>query len=263
MQNIAIDTCVTRAVPLGLALTLVLALSSCGGTKMLSEPESLRFVLQPISATSDQFLSASLDWIIFRDGPGSWATNVDWDEYLISVRNLGGGSMELTNITVVDSLGVQIESRHSRKQLVDGSKRVIRRYENENLEVRAGLSGTVLVGAGAAGVGTLSAFAPGMMMSTASAVGVLAVVTAVPVLAVAGVTRGINNSKVNHEIESRQTLLPIILQEKEEGSLDLFFPLSPSPAQVELTYNNSQGEHKLIIDTGEALNGLHLGTPSK
>ena len=60
MQNIAIDTCVTRAVPLGLALTLVLAVSSWGGTKMLSEPESLRFASQPIPATSDQFLSVAL-----------------------------------------------------------------------------------------------------------------------------------------------------------------------------------------------------------
>ncbi len=57
-----------------------------------------------------------------------------------------------------------------------------------------------------------------------------------------------------------QPIAPIILQEKEEGSLDLFFPLSPSPAQVELTYNNSQGEHKLTVESDpfEALNrGTH------
>ena len=30
--------------------------------------------------------AAALDWIIVRDGPGTWAKNVDWDEYLIRVH---------------------------------------------------------------------------------------------------------------------------------------------------------------------------------
>ena len=79
-----------------------------------------------------------------------------------------------------------------------------------------------------------------------------------PVLAVGGVFRGINNSKVNDQIESRQTLLPIVLEEKEEKNLVLFFPLAPSPRQIELTFVDSRGEHKLIIDTRTSLEGLHL-----
>ncbi len=38
----------------------------------------------------------------------------------------------------------------------------------------------------------------------------------VPVLAVGGIVRGVNNSKVNNQIETRQTLLPVVLQEEEE-----------------------------------------------
>ncbi len=74
--------------------------------------------------------------------------NVDWDEYLIRVQNLGDDSLQLTNITVVDSLGTRMEPRQNRSQLVKGTKETKRRYKGEGLKVKAGLSGGVLVGAG-------------------------------------------------------------------------------------------------------------------
>ena len=49
-------------------------------------------------------------------------------------------------------------------------------------------------------------------------------VVLVPVLAVGGVFRGINNSRVNNQIESRQTLLPIVLEEEEKKFSSCFFP---------------------------------------
>jgi hypothetical protein len=40
--------------------------------------------------------------------------------------------------------------------------------------------------------------------------------------------------------------------------MDIFFPLAPSPSQLEVTYLVAGAEKVLIVDTGEALNGLHL-----
>ena len=96
------------------------------------------------------------------------------------------------------------------------------------------------------------------MAGGGAAVGAAAVGVLVPVLAVGGVFRGINNSKVNNQIESRQTLLPIVLEEEEEKNLVLFFPLSPSPRQIEISYVDRGGDNTLIVDTRAALNGLHL-----
>ncbi len=121
-------------------LFFLLGLSGCGGTKMLKEPEPL-VVTQSLGTASDQHFSATLDWVIFRDGPGTWAKNVDWDEYMIGVENLSDDSLQLTNITVVDSLGTQIEPRQDRKQLVKGTKETKRRYKGEGLKVKAGVSG--------------------------------------------------------------------------------------------------------------------------
>ena len=90
-------------------------------------------VTQALATNSDQRISAALDWVIFRDGPGTWAKNADWDEYLIRVRNLDDDSFQLTNIIVVDSLGTRIEPRQNRKQLVKGRKETKRRYKGEGL----------------------------------------------------------------------------------------------------------------------------------
>ena len=238
-------------------LLILLGLTACGGTKVLKEPEPL-VIAQALATSSDQSLSATLDWIIFRDGPGTWAKNADWDEYMVRVQNQGGGSLQLTNIIVVDSLGTPIEPRLNRKQLVKGARETKRRYKGEGLKVKAGLSGGVLVGAGVFAATTSSGLGAAAMAGGGAAAGAAAVVVLVPVLAIGGIARGMNNSKVNSQIESRQTLLPIELQQGEEKVLHIFFPLSPSPQQIELTYLDSGEEHILIIDTRAALEGLHL-----
>ena len=129
-------------------LLSLLAMSGCGGTKLLKEPEPL-VVTQALATASDQHLSVTLDWVIVRGGPGSWAKNVDWDEYLIRVQNLGDDSIRVTNITVLDSLGTRIETGDSRKQLVKGTKKTKRRYKGEGLKVKAGVSAGTLFAAGA------------------------------------------------------------------------------------------------------------------
>ena len=238
-------------------LILLVGLSGCGGTKVLKEPEPL-VITQPLATASDQSLSAALDWVIFRDGPGTWAKNVDWDEYLIRVQNSGDDSLQITNIIVVDSLETRIEPRNNRSQLVKGTKETKRRYKGEGLKVKAGLSGTVLVGTGVVVAAGTTGVGAAAMAGGGAAAGAAGVVLLVPVLAVGGVIRGVNNSKVNNQIEARQTLLPVVLQEDEEKGLHIFFPLSPSPGYIEFSYHDSGGDHTLIVDTLTALEGLHL-----
>jgi len=233
-------------------------LTGCGGSKVLKEPEPL-VLTQALSAASDERLSATLDWVIVRDGPGTWARNVDWDQYLIRVRNLGSESLEITNISVVDSLEVLIEPGNSRKGLIKGTKAAKRRYKGEGLKVKAGAgAGTLLVGAAATGVTVASLGAGAALGSSAMAGAAVGGLVLVPVLAVGGVLRGVNNSKVNNQIESRQTLLPLELSGEEEKAFDVFFPLTPSPQRIEIRYVDGRGEQLLVVDTQAALDGLHL-----
>lgn len=232
-------------------------LSGCGGTKVLKEPVPVN-ATQALASNSDNTLSATVDWVIFRDGPGTWAKNADWDEYLVSVQNLGSEPLQITSVSLVDSLGTRIEPRLTRKELVKGAKETKRRYKDEGLEVKAGVSGKVLVGTGVVAAAGSSGLGAAAMAGGGAAAGAAAVVVLVPALTVGGVVRGINNSKVNDEIESRQTLLPVGLERGEQKNLVLFFPLSPSPRRIEIGYLLGGSEYRLDVETEDALDGLHL-----
>ena len=120
----------------------------------------------------------------------------------------------------------------------------------------------------AVGVGAATAVAYGGFMGGAAAAGSAGAAAGGllllgPALAVGGVVRGVNNSKVNNRIEERQTVLPIEIPANVEQNLDVFFPLAPSPKLVELVYSDATGEHILLIDTNAALEGLHIEQPTE
>ncbi len=242
--------------PAGVFLLLV-SVSGCGGSKVLKESEPL-VLTQSLAAASDERLSVTLEWVIVRDGPGTWAKNADWDEYLFRAHNLSDNKISIDSIVVFDSLETRIESNFNRKQLVKGSKSATKRYKGEGLNVKAGLGGVGLVAVGgatyAAGFGALAA---------TGVVGAVGAVVVAPVLVVGGVFRAVNNSKVSREIESRSTELPLVLSADSELALDIFFPLSPSPVRIEVHYSDTGADYVLSIDTTKELVGLHLSAPER
>ena len=254
-RMLAMDNMANRTV----LVVLLFSLTGCGGTKVLKEPEPL-VVANSLSSSVDQNLSATLDWVIYRDGPGTWARNVDWDEYLIRVRNPGTDPIQITSVKVIDSLGTPVGAGASRSQLVKGTKETKKRYKGQGLEVKAGVSTGTLLAAGAVTAASVASAGGAVAIygSSAAVAGVTAGVLLVPVLAVGGVMRGVNNSKVNNQIEIRQTRLPIQLPVDAEMALDVFFPLAPSPRQIALTYVDTSGEHILVVDTRTTLDGLHI-----
>lgn len=252
---------------------VLMAFPGCHGTRMLRNPKPLD-ITGPISSATNQDLSAKIDAVIFRDGPGTWAKNADWDEYIISLRNEGQGTLRITSLNVVDSLGTKIESGNNRRSLVKGTKAAKRRYKGEGIKVKAGLepgavlaTGTLMTAGATSIVGwalysyemsiaTASIYSPGWVSifgAGATATGGLIVVPAVAIY------RAANNFKVNKEITSRQVQLPVELQAGEEQCFHVFFPVTPSPRQVEIKFADYSGERKLIVDTATQLEGLHLG----
>ena len=250
---------------LGFSIAFLLSacvVAGCGGSKILKEPEPL-VPTQPLAAASNQTLSVTLDWVIVRGGPGTWARKADWDEYLLRVRNDSDQPIQVTRLIVVDSQDMPVESQLGRKQLAKRSKKTARRYKKSGIKVKAGSGrGTLGVAAATAGGAAIgAATATGGILGVAgfgAAAGATLVLA--PVLAVGGVVRGVNQSRVNKEIELRQTTIPFDLTAHQELPLDVFFPIAPSPTRVELTYIDTSGEHRLAIDTRTALDGLHIET---
>ena len=246
-------------------LLLVLCLTGCGGTKILKEPKNLE-LQGPLVVESDTRLTAGLDWVIVRDGPGTWSKNADWDEYLFRVHNSSDSEISIESVVIYDSLETMITANSSRKKLIKGSRAASKRYSEEGLKVKAGLGGLGLVAVGGtslvsgAALGTAFLFSSG---TTAAAAGVVAAgaILAAPVLVVGGIFRGVNNNKVANEIEDRQTGLPLTLSADDATAMNIFFPLSPSPSRIEISYSDADGQHLLTINTAETLDGLHLRAP--
>ena len=258
-----------------LPLVCTVALSGCGGgTKLLKEPQPIP-ELQPLASASDRQVTATLDWVIVRDGPGTWARNADWDEYLMTVSNRSDRPIEVTDVIVVDSIDTRVASQADRKQLVRASKEAARRYDEFGIDVKAGYGADTLIGAGAvvtgvglAGTAALSGatIVSGITTGGAAAGAMTAVgglVVLGPVLAVNGIVRSVNNNEVNEQIELRQTKMPAALAAGEELLLNVFFPITPSPRSVEILYSDASGENSIIVETSSALDGLHLETPAE
>ena len=267
----------TQSVGLQLLFTFAIActviLSGCGGTKILKEPLALE-ITKPLVTASDQNVSAELIWVIVRDGPGTWAEYADWDEYLVNVVNESGEAIQIIDVAIVDSLGVRQATNADYKELVNESKETVKRYKDSNLTVKAGIGfGTMMAAGGTTilgvSVGYFGAAAiNGVLMSATTGLGGAAVGTAtivggfvvlIPAAFVyTSIAQNINRNKVAKEIWKRHTLLPITINSHEDLLLDIFYPLAPSPTQLEITYMVAGAEETLVVNTSEALNGLHL-----
>ncbi len=229
-------------------------------------------VVEPLASASDERISVTLDWVIVRNNAGSWAKNADWDEYLFRVRNASSEVIEVTGVAVFDSLGARLEPGARRKELVKASKKTHKRYKEASTKVRAGFGGIGLFAAGTAvtvvGATAAIAVAEASILAggaSAGSAGAIAggIMLAGPAIAVGGMIRAGNNSKVDKEIVRRHSEFPVSLPAGEEKLLDVFFPLAPSPTHLEVTYRDLSGENILNVDLDEALRGLHLQSSSE
>lgn len=252
-----------------LACILALSLSACGGgTKLIRKPGVMPERAAPLAAASDPRLLAELHFVIVRNGPAAWAKNADWDEYLLRVRNVGNTPLRLEAVTVTDSQGHANTTLADRGELVAASKQATRRYRDAGLKLEAGRGGAGLIAAGvgagvvaygaATAAATTTALGAGGAAGGGAAAAAGGLILAAPVLVGVGIVRMVNNSKVDDRIEARATRLPLTLAPGAEATLDLFYPLSPSPQQVAVQYHDGRASHQLALDTGQALAGLHL-----
>ena len=129
----------------------------------------------------------------------------------------------------------------------------MRRYRGSGLKLKAGLGGA---GLAAAGLGV--SFGPGGAVAGGGAMvsglaGAMVFTMMAPAFGVAGIVRAVHNSQVNDEILRRQSDLPLNADAGVERSLDLFYPLAPSPRRIQIAYADSHGAHVLELDSRVAL----------
>lgn len=245
----------------GLVLSAVLlctVVTGCGGTKVLDEATPYQ-AASPLAEGSNPGVIAALDWVIVRDGPGTWARGAEWDEYLFRVQNQGALPIQVTGLVVIDSLGARLTPDSDRQELVWASQRVVKRYKKAGIGVSYGKGvflkdsdKLALAGYGVAGAMVAAGTAAGALGGLAL-FGLIA-----PVYLVVDISSIIDAKEVGRIIEQRQQKLPMEISPGEESALIAIFPIAPSPEKAELIYLEDGVEKRIDIDTHIALQGLHL-----
>ena len=243
----------------GLAALAAVASSGCASTRKLSQPVPAQ-ASRTIAEATDWRVTARIEDVIVRDGPGTWAKNAFWDEYRIHVALAAGWSIELTRVVVVDSLGGRHRPQTELAKLGKESEETAKRYEATDLQVTAGLGAAgaywtgVAIGGASAAVGLATLGTTGVAAGAAAA----GAVVVAPVLMVAGLLGAVEEQAVQNKINQRSTVFPVVIEGGQQQALDVFFALAPAPRQVELKYRDTAGDHVVVIDTQGALAGLHL-----
>ena len=111
----------------------VLLLFGCASTKVLDEP-TFPPEGNPLAVARDQTTVATLDWVIVRNGPGTWSKNADWDQYLLHIENQSKAALVLDETFLEDSTGTKVYPELGRQALRTGSKQVAKRYKDADVE---------------------------------------------------------------------------------------------------------------------------------
>ena len=253
-------------------VVFVVLITGCVGTKLLDEPTLLP-ERNSLATVRDAVMAATLDWVIVRDGPGTWAKNADWDEYLLRLENRSTTNLRITEVYIEDSMGIKVFTGRDRKRLIAGSKQVAERYKDADIKIKAGTGtavmvatvlGTTLVGASVVQLGlAYASFASLLGISTSVGAVVTTAGAGLVLVGPAMVIRNRHNQrKVDARIQDIRSRIPFPVEAGMVKRAALFFPISPSPRHIVISYRQGESIQTLRLETRESLAGLHLGTAS-
>lgn len=252
-------------------MLLSISLSACFGPRL--NKKNLNDEINPqliIVQSSDKNIEIALNKLLFRNHPSSWSKDAKWDEYIFTINNLADTPITIDNIYIFDALNERHAPKTSRIQLLGATRATKKRHRKAGNKITIGAGSTqALMGAlAASAVGvSLGAGIAGATAVTTSA-GTLtvaggAVVAAVPIVAIGGITKLVNNKKVSNQIEKRQTAIPTIVNANQQKPIDLFYSVVPGPKRIELIYKIGENTHTLNIDLNEELSQLHINNLKK
>ena len=214
-------------------------LAGCGGPAILKEPQPIEPSM-PLAEAKDERVHVVIEAVILRNGPGAWVRDALWDEYVIRIRTLSDEPVEIREVAIFDAFDYRVDPRPGHIGLVNGTREIERRYRESGKVVSAvsfvtGCRAFADVGWALRGIVGLALAGPCVMDL-------------------------VDDAAVSDEIKRRQTALPVALSRGGEASVDLFFPRTPQSERTQVVYADRQGEHRLDIDTRQAL--LELGPPT-
>lgn len=241
---------------------LTVLTTSCYGPRLNKKYNDSNLPKPVLASHYDENIKVDLKELIVTNGENAWAKDAKWDEYIFNIDKLINKDIYIESIFIVDSLDGEAIALNSRRSLNKATKKTIKKYKKNGIKIKLGngysnvlvgsISGLVVstgVGAGIASTGSV-ALSAGTLTTAGGAVFV-----AVPVLAVGGIIKIVNNSKINNKIQERNTELPLKIE--NSTLVDLFYPAVPSPKKIIINYKVNETSHSLTIDLADYFKLLH------
>ncbi len=243
-----------------LVLLAALASGACVPKSRMVREEKLLDPGAPLglSTADPDGLAIDVRHVIVRNGPGTWARDADWDEYVLDLSNAGPTAVR------VDGIGLHTEGLDpesptvSRAELEGGTRANLRILKGTGVIVGVGLVAPVmLVGASGGGAGL-----------TGAALAAEAVLLIIPVALIVGsvyvIGGAVHDSKdkklIDAELAHRGLVLPLELAPGRSVRVSAFFPVSPAPTRLVAQAMREDSASELAVDLGP-LSKLHIAPP--
>jgi hypothetical protein len=249
-----------------LSLLLCLFLTACFGPRINNKVQPSKSYLDFHLATkADINMSVNLTNLIVKNSQNSWAKDANWDEYIFHIYNLSTKEISIESISVIDALEHENFPQFTRRALNKATRMNKKRFKKSGAKIKVGNGSTrmlaqsiggTLVGAGI-GAGVASGGSLAISAGTLTTAGG-AVIVALPLAAIGGVLKIVNNNRINNRIKTRQNILPEKLLANSEHNFNILFPATPSPRSIKVVYTLKNETHTIVLDLKENFESLHL-----
>jgi hypothetical protein len=224
------------------------ALGGCATSRMLPRPLAAATAEGRSMATEPGLLSVALTGVIVRNGPGSWVSDANWDEYQLTIRNASAQPIDIRSIALsADASPALIESTASHQRLEPRTGAAKRAARDVNTVAATGIGMPALMMAGVLSSG-------GGNIGAIYAAGVVGAV-AIPVGLVGGTVLVVNRHRREHAddraiertLQARSYALPQQVPALAELAGSAFFPIAPQASRLIVSYSAAGALRQLSL----------------
>lgn len=231
-----------------------LLLTGCVSSRYKAAPKSTQPPVVHDLVARDEAAQVIVHSVVVLRGPGSWKRHAYWDEYVVSVTNLGAAPLTVQGVTLTDFQGHALHPGTSPWELEKISQTSEKRFART-------AGSAVLFGAGVS-IATVPAFSvagASVLGGGVSGAAVTASAAILPAYVVGTIYRNVaSRHRIMEEFERRRIPLPLELAPGTTRTGSFFFPISPGPQHFQLEVTGRPG----VVVNLEPLHALHLAKPA-
>ena len=240
--------------------SLLAAMGGCASSRLLKAPLP-SIPTQSESASSADGMSVRVDALILRNGGGSWLKDANWDEYVLTIENDSEKTLNIEQISLVsEKLDAPVASSVAREELEARSSFALRTLKDVGIIAGVGIvaPSAVIVGAIGTGGGILSASAGAAALATAGLIAIPVGLIGASEYVVSRRHRdAADKILIQRQLTERGFALPLGLPPQTQRTHSAFFPITPAPRRLTVTYSTDAGTQELNVEL-PGLEGLHL-----